>query len=185
MTSVTPQIFGYTEEKIMNLLNILRNFLYDESEILKICIKFPSIFSFGEDNICSKIAFLKDIGLEKIIIQNPMILIQNLELAIKRYNYLTKNNVIISDYNYKDLYLTDKRFISKHGISNQELFENYKNENKIIEEDLNKLYNVIDNVLSYTKNINIYIIEGAGHRMKGEGELEKVIENSKKIILNI
>lgn len=37
-----------------------------------------------------------------------------------------------------------------------EFKNNYKNENKINEEDLNKLYNIIDNVLSYTKNINIY-----------------------------
>lgn len=37
-----------------------------------------------------------------------------------------------------------------------EFKKNYKNENKINEEDLNKLYKLIDNALSYTKNINIY-----------------------------
>ena len=37
-----------------------------------------------------------------------------------------------------------------------EFKKNYKNENKVNEEDLNKLYKVIDNVLSYTKNVNIY-----------------------------
>lgn len=37
-----------------------------------------------------------------------------------------------------------------------EFKKNYKNENKINEEDLNKLYKVIDNVFSYTKDINIY-----------------------------
>ena len=34
--------------------------------------------------------------------------------------------------------------------------KNYKKENKINEEDLNELYKVIENVLSYTKNVNIY-----------------------------
>lgn len=33
------------------------------------------------------------------------------------------------------------------------------------------------------ENVQLYIIEGADHRMKGEGELEKVIEYSKEIIL--
>lgn len=32
----------------------------------------------------------------------------------------------------------------------------YKKENKINEEDLNELYKVIENVLSYTKNVNMY-----------------------------
>ena len=37
-----------------------------------------------------------------------------------------------------------------------EFKKNYKDENKINENDLNKLYKVIKNVLNYTKNINIY-----------------------------
>ena len=37
-----------------------------------------------------------------------------------------------------------------------EFKKNYKNENKINEEDLNKLYKVIENVLNYTKDVNIY-----------------------------
>ena len=37
-----------------------------------------------------------------------------------------------------------------------EFKKNYKNENKITENDLNKLYEVIKNVLNYTKNINVY-----------------------------
>ena len=34
--------------------------------------------------------------------------------------------------------------------------KNYKKENRINEEDLNELYKVIENVLSYTKNVNMY-----------------------------
>ncbi len=37
-----------------------------------------------------------------------------------------------------------------------EFKKNYKNENKISEDDLNKLYKVIENALEYTKNIDIY-----------------------------
>lgn len=37
-----------------------------------------------------------------------------------------------------------------------EFKKNYKNENKINEEDLNKLNKIIEKVLSFTKNINIY-----------------------------
>lgn len=37
-----------------------------------------------------------------------------------------------------------------------EFKKNYKNKNKINEEDLNKLYKVIENVLNYTKDVNIY-----------------------------
>lgn len=34
--------------------------------------------------------------------------------------------------------------------------KNYKKENKINEEDLNEFYKVIENILSYTKNVNMY-----------------------------
>lgn len=37
-----------------------------------------------------------------------------------------------------------------------EFKKNYKKENKVSEDDLNKLYKVIEEALSYTKNINIY-----------------------------
>lgn len=37
-----------------------------------------------------------------------------------------------------------------------EFKKNYNNENKINESDLDKLYEVINNVLNYTKNISIY-----------------------------
>ena len=37
-----------------------------------------------------------------------------------------------------------------------EFKKNYKSENKVSEEDLNKLYKVIENVLLYTKSLNIY-----------------------------
>jgi len=37
-----------------------------------------------------------------------------------------------------------------------EFKKNYKNENKVNEKDLNKLYKVIENVLNYTKNVNVY-----------------------------
>ena len=37
-----------------------------------------------------------------------------------------------------------------------EFKKNYKRENKVNEEDLNKLYEVIEIALNYTKNVNIY-----------------------------
>jgi len=37
-----------------------------------------------------------------------------------------------------------------------EFKKNYKKENKVNEEDLKKLHNIIENVLNYTKNVNIY-----------------------------
>lgn len=37
-----------------------------------------------------------------------------------------------------------------------EFKKNYKNKNKVDEEDLNKLYKVIENALNYTSNVNIY-----------------------------
>ena len=37
-----------------------------------------------------------------------------------------------------------------------EFKKNYKNENKVNQDDLNKLYKVIENVLSYTRDVDIY-----------------------------
>lgn len=132
MTVVTPQIFGYTEEKILGLINLLKSFSYSDLEILKICTNFSSIFSFNLDNIYLKLEFLKNVGLEKVIVATPMILIQNLELTKSRYNFLIEHEVSIASYNYKELYLTDKRFINRHGISKEEILEKEKNKNKKI-----------------------------------------------------
>jgi len=58
------------------------------------------------------------------------------------------NNTKTHIYKDKDVIYEDTTTI--------EFKKNYKNENKVNEEDLNKLYKVIDNALNYTKNVNIY-----------------------------
>lgn len=58
------------------------------------------------------------------------------------------NNTKTHIYKDKDLIFENTTTI--------EFKKNYKKDNKVNENDLNKLYNVIDMVLTYTKNINIY-----------------------------
>ena len=61
----------------------------------------------------------------------------------------------IGSNNTKTHIYLDNKLIYENNTT-IEFKKNYKNENKIITQDLNKLENVIEKALEYTKNINIY-----------------------------
>ena len=77
----------------------------------------------------------------------------------------------IGSNNTKTHIYDDNKLIYENNTT-IEFKTNYKKENKIITEDLNKLENVIEKALEYTENVNIY---GCSiFRNLSEGELEDI-----------
>lgn len=75
-------------------------------------------------------------------------------------------------------------------LDNNDIFAMYRNIEipKIYivqgdKDDVAPIHDTKEFVSLNPEKIKLYIIEGADHRMKGEGELEKAINFSKKIIL--
>ena len=89
----------------------------------------------------------------------------------------------IGSNNTKTHIYDDNKLIYENNTT-IEFKTNYKKENKIISEDLNKLENVIEKALEYTENVNIY---GCSiFRNLSEGELEDINnELNSKFGLNI
>ena len=89
----------------------------------------------------------------------------------------------IGSNNTKTHIYDDNKLIYENNTT-IEFKTNYKKENKIITEDLNKLENVIEKALEYTENVNIY---GCSiFRNLSEGELEDINnELNSKFGLNI
>ena len=111
--SVSPQIFGYKEEKIAEVIEIFKSYSYSSADILLILMKFPSVFSKSKHALIEQLEFYKQEGLEYLILKNPRNLIQSVSLTRIRLQFLRDNNIS----SYQSLYLNsndfNKRFKTK------------------------------------------------------------------------
>lgn len=135
---------------------------------------------------------LKDSGYkyDKIILRAPAINMDKIlkEVIIVEHGYDLKqleNNSINLGY-AKEL-LIDYKFYN--DLKDNKLMNNYKNNNYlyVIQGRKDDVVNYKDNELFFKEkclnNYEIHYFENADHRFKNEGELEKIIEITKEIIL--
>ena len=112
----------YPNDFINNNFTNLNKLGYSNKEICKIIKNNPIILSYDPNNILEKINFYKKINLSEIIMFENKILKYNLNLIKARYNYLTKEKLLIINLeNYNDLFLNDFNFYKKYNISKEEL----------------------------------------------------------------
>ena len=127
---------------------------------------------------------------KNIILRSPAIKMAN----IYRYTLLREDYNEYKNRGYTKLGFERELIIPYHfmeELNENDIFEIYKDIEippiYIVQGDKDDIAPIEDTkkfVSMNNKNIKLYIIEGADHRMKGEGELEKAIEYSKKIIDN-
>ena len=132
MVKSSPEIFSYNNDTILNKIENLINLGYTKSEAINITIEFPSLLGLNEKTIEEKINFYKSINLEKAFIKKPKYLMQSIPLSYARYNYFKEKNHEINMDNFSLLFLTEKNFVSKYKITNEELknIYNYDKEKK-------------------------------------------------------
>ena len=126
---------------------------------------------------------------KKIILRSPAIRMAN----IYRYKLLRETEEDNKNRGYTKLGFEREIIIPysfMEDLDNNDIFEMYKNmkipKMHIIQGDKDDIVPIEDTkefVSLNPKKITLNIIEGADHRMKGEGELEKTIKYCKEIIL--
>lgn len=126
---------------------------------------------------------------KNIILRSPAIKMAN----VYRHTLLRENENDYKNRGYTKLGFERELIIPykfMEELDSNDIFEMYKDieppQIYIIQGDQDDIAPIEDTrefVDMNCKNIKLYIIEGAEHRMKGEGELEKAIEYSKEIIL--
>jgi len=125
MTYISPQLLGYSNEKVKNTIDFLTKFGYLKLEIIQMCTNFPSIFDSSLKTLTKKLNFYRLIGIEKDLINDTHNLIQSFELSYARFQFFLLNKIIIDSSNYKELFLSEEKFIKKYNYSNEDLLQKY------------------------------------------------------------
>ena len=137
ITIESPLLFSFSDSNVENKINDLMKLGYTKDEVLKMTLLFPSIFGHDISNLKRKINFLKEINLDFVILNHTKELIQSVELTYARYMFLKEQEITLDESNYKQLFLYSKRFEKIYNISNEQLLEKYKYEDKYQKNDKN------------------------------------------------
>jgi len=136
MTTFSPVIYGYSTDNIKNKINDIESLGYTRGEVIKITVNLPSIFGYSTENIREKILYLREIGLEDVVVLDPKKIMQSVDLTYARYRYLTEELGLTLDMlNYRYLFEGEKSFVRKFKISKGELLEKYNYENEVRKND--------------------------------------------------
>ncbi len=174
-----------TIDNCMQDINTVENYIKQEYDNLPISI-FAT--SFGAYIALINIA-RNNKKYKNIILRSPAIRMAN----IYRYNLLREPEEEYKNRGYTKLGFERELIIPysfMQELDNNDIFTMYKNmiipKIDIIQGDKDDVAPINDTkefVSLNPQKIKLYIIEGADHRMKGEGELDKAINYSKEIIL--
>ena len=86
----------------------------------------PALYGLSKENIKDKIRYLRDIGLENVVINDTRKLMQSLLLTYARYEFLTKEkDIIIDESNYSKLFYGETQFKKQYGVSKNMLLKKY------------------------------------------------------------
>ena len=126
MINLFPQLLSLNINKIKNMVEELIGMGYTREDVLKIAKLYPPIFGSSVDNIKEKKEFYDSIGLSRIILIDPKLMMQSVDLSYARYMYFKSIGIDIDMNNYVILFRESKRFKSKYGKSNEELLDEFK-----------------------------------------------------------
>lgn len=123
-----PAIYSYSYEKMNNAIKILKQFGYDDFEIIKIIFQLPPVFGYSSDNIKRKLELFSDINLVDTVKKKPKILMQSCALTYARYSCLRDMGIDIDSGNCAVLFEVKSRFEKRSGIKNEDLLKLYNYE---------------------------------------------------------
>ena len=109
------------KEKILYFLNIG----YSIDEIIWITRKVPTVFNYSCEGLDEKIKVLKNADLQSEILSRPTCLMQGVELSYARVKFMKENNLVFDHKAFNYLFLSNKEFHKRFGITNEEIKEKY------------------------------------------------------------
>ena len=85
----------------------------------------PSFYSLSIDNLKEKFSYYDSIDLHELPIKTPSYMMQSLILSKSRYNFYIDRGEEVSIDSYNKLFIREKEFIRKYGLTNKELIDKY------------------------------------------------------------
>ena len=137
MTKSLPSIYSLSIESIKQKIIDMMSLGYTKEEVLKMTKSFPSIYGLSIENIKQKITFYDSIDMHELAIVDPMLLMQSVDVSYARYAFYREMGIEISMSNYRGLFINNKQFEKRYGITKKELLEKY-NYKRFMEEQKNK-----------------------------------------------
>lgn len=125
MTVKFPPIYGLSEDNLETKRNYLLGKGYSEKEINKMTVNLPQIYGLNEDNLDGKIWYFNLQGMGELIFNQPLNLMQSVELTYARSCFLVSSGYTLEQSTFKYLFLNAKRFEQKFGITKEEVRELY------------------------------------------------------------
>lgn len=116
-------------KKINENFNYLISLGYTRADVINMTKILPTLYSLSKESIEEKIRYLRDIGLEDIVINDTRQLIQSVFLTYARYEFLTKEKeILIDESNYRKLFCGETNFKKQYGVSKNVLLKKYSYE---------------------------------------------------------
>ena len=130
MTKTLPTIYGYSIENMKQKINDVISLGYSKDEVIKMTKVLPAIYGLSIENIKQKINFYNSINMHELAIVDAKLLMQSTALSYARYEFYKEKGIQIDMFNYKKLFIVQKRFEKQFGMTNQELLKKYDHNQK-------------------------------------------------------
>ena len=83
------------------------------------------LYKIDFDSVNKKLDVLRSVSLEDEVVKRPSYLIQGVDLSYARVKYLKSHNVVLNHKGFNYLVLSNKEFLKKFGISNDDVRKKY------------------------------------------------------------
>ena len=125
MTKTLPSLYSYSTDNIRKKIDDMISLGYSFDDVLNMTKSLPALYSYSIENIKEKIEFYNSIGLCELVTRKPMFLIQSTALSYARYQFFISKGIKIDNDDYKNLFIKNKTFEERYGLSKEELLNIY------------------------------------------------------------
>ena len=141
MTVIHSSVYSYSIDSMKKKIDDMVALGFNYKNVIEMTLKLPTLFGLSIDNIKNKKEFYDQIGLTDIMILKPKFIMQSVDLSYARYMFYKDKETEINLNNCTVLFMDQKVFIKKYGISNKELIEIY-NYQEYIENNTKRKSNI-------------------------------------------
>jgi len=125
MTKILPTIYNLSIENIKQKQDGIMSLGYTKEEVIKMTNSLPTLYSLSIENIKQKVEFYDSINMHDLALIDTKQLMQSVNLSYARYHFYKERNIDISIRSYRNLFINQKEFEKKFGLTKEELLKKY------------------------------------------------------------
>ena len=138
MTIKHPPIYTISIDALKQKLNDLKDLGYSNEEVIIMTIGLPQLFGLSIEKIKERIEFYNSINIGEIVLFDSKQLMQSVELSYARYCFYTSFGVTIDINNYRLLFINEKQFERRYGVTKEQLLLKYQYKNNLENQKIKK-----------------------------------------------